>query len=147
MSSDREYAHDLDWEDPPENVIEPNHTAANYLVVGLRSFRAVNVRRSESAFFPLGHWSPEKWLLALIGEIGEAANLLKKLDRFETNSNTGKDPQTAIECYELIASELADAFTYLDLLAARLNIDLGSAVITKFNQVSERMDCPIRLDP
>lgn len=44
-----------------------------------------------------------------------------------------------------IASEIADVFTYLDLLAASLGVDLGRAAVEKFNEVSERVGFPDRL--
>ncbi len=95
--------------------------------------REVNVRRCEESFFPLDSWSVADWMIALTGEVGEAANLIKKKRR-------GEPVATAD-----IADELADAVTYLDLLAARLGIDLGQAVALKFNAVSERVGSPVRL--
>lgn len=62
----------------------------------------------------------------MAGECGEACNLVKKLRRGE---NIHKDH---------IAHELADLVIYADLLAARLNINLGAAVVEKFNMVSDR---------
>jgi NTP pyrophosphatase (non-canonical NTP hydrolase) len=89
--------------------------------------REANVGRCEDAFHPVDAWSPSDWACAVAGEVGEACNLIKKLRR-------GEDvPQ------QDIAFELADAVTYLDLLAARLGIDLGEAVREKFNIVSERV--------
>ncbi len=41
--------------------------------------------------------------------------------------------------------ELADIQIYLDILAFRLGINLGKAVIKKFNEVSERINVPIRI--
>jgi hypothetical protein len=34
---------------------------------------------------------------------------------------------------------------YLDILAFRLGINLGEVTIAKFNEVSERIKCPIRI--
>ena len=70
---------------------------------------------------------------AMAGESGETCNLLKKLRRGEKIS------------VEDIASELADVITYADLIAARLDIDLGEAVRKKFNIVSKRRKCKYRL--
>jgi NTP pyrophosphatase (non-canonical NTP hydrolase) len=47
---------------------------------------------------------------------------------------------------EAARKELADVVTYLDLLAFQLNIDLGDAVIQKFNEVSIRVGSTVRLD-
>ena len=41
--------------------------------------------------------------------------------------------------------ELADTFTYLDLLATAAGIDLERAVISKFNQVSAKNNFPERI--
>jgi len=42
--------------------------------------------------------------------------------------------------------ELADVLTYLDLLAATLGVDLGRAAAQKFNEVSERVGFPDRIE-
>lgn len=81
-------------------------------------------------------WSPAQWLQAVVGELGEYANLRKKYERGDL---TIPEFQTAA------AKELADVVTYLDILAFQLGIDLGQATIDKFNEVSKRIDCPVRL--
>ncbi len=81
-------------------------------------------------------WSPSQWLQALIGEIGEYANIRKKYERGD------------IPYHEFIKEaekELADVQIYLDILAFQLRIDLGQAVINKFNEVSKRIDYEGRL--
>jgi NTP pyrophosphatase (non-canonical NTP hydrolase) len=45
-----------------------------------------------------------------------------------------------------IADELADVLTYLDLLAATLGVDLGHATAQKFNEISERVGFPDRIE-
>jgi NTP pyrophosphatase (non-canonical NTP hydrolase) len=78
-------------------------------------------------------WSPTDWMTALAGEVGEAANLIKKRRR-------GEYIPTAD-----IATELADVQAYLDLLADNLGIDLAEATRAKFNVVSERVGSEVRL--
>lgn len=95
--------------------------------------RDANVRRCEQAFHPVNDWSLTDWATALAGEVGEACNLIKKRRR-------GEEIPT-----EAIAEELADVVMYLDLLAARLGIDLEAAVRAKFNVVSDRRGSGIRL--
>lgn len=95
--------------------------------------RAANVERCEAVFHRLHEWSPTDWATAAAGEIGELCNLIKKMRRGETIDE------------ERVASELADCVIYLDLLAARLDIDLGEAVRDKFNRVSIDRKCSIRL--
>lgn len=95
--------------------------------------REVNVRRCEAAFHPLLSWTPTDWACAMAGEAGEACNLIKKLRRGE------------VVPAEMIAKELADVIIYADLLAARLGVDLGQSVCSKFNEVSDRRHCDIKL--
>lgn len=91
-------------------------------------------------------WSPSQWLQAVVGELGEFANVRKKFDRGDLT----------FEEYERLArAELADVQTYLDLLAQRAldrpddphptGIDLGRATIDKFNAVSGRVGSTIRI--
>src|SRR6267142_445296 len=70
-------------------------------------------------------WSPASWLQAVIGELGEYANLRKKVERGDFTLAKAKDK---------LASELADVVIYLDLLAFQLGIDLGEAVMTTWNK-------------
>lgn len=85
------------------------------------------------------------WACATAGETGEMCNAVKKLKRIAEGTNTAKDPQTEADAIAEIGKELADMITYADLLAARLGIDLESAIVTKFNEVSDRMGCTIKL--
>jgi NTP pyrophosphatase (non-canonical NTP hydrolase) len=88
--------------------------------------RLANLARCYEVFHALEDWSPTDWGTAVAGEVGEALNLVKKLRRGEPVERNA------------IGGELADAVIYIDLLAARLGIDLGRAVAYKFNRVSER---------
>ena len=45
----------------------------------------------------------------------------------------------------VLGTRLADVVTYADLLATYYGIDLGSAVVAKFNAVSELQGFPERL--
>jgi NTP pyrophosphatase (non-canonical NTP hydrolase) len=75
-------------------------------------------------------WSPAQWYQAVMGELGEYANIRKKFERGDISEGEFK---------ELAAKELADAITYIDILAFRLDIQLGEAVVKKFNEVSKRV--------
>ena len=81
-------------------------------------------------------WCLAQWCNALTGEVGEAANLIKKVERGDL---------TLYEARPEIARELADIQTYLDILAFRADINLGEATINKFNEVSLRVGCNILL--
>ena len=81
-------------------------------------------------------WSRGEWMCALVGEVGELANLLKKVQRGD---------MTLSEAHGAIANELADVQTYLDILAFQCGVDLAGATIRKWNEVSHRVNCPIRI--
>jgi NTP pyrophosphatase (non-canonical NTP hydrolase) len=88
--------------------------------------RVANMLRCDQVFHPIEEWSENDWMTAIAGEVGEAANMLKKRRR-------GEDIPVAE-----VMKELADAVIYIDLLCERLDQDLGNAVIDKFNEVSRR---------
>lgn len=81
-------------------------------------------------------WSPNDWMVALVGEVGEAANVMKKIRRGD---------MTLEEALPKLRQEYADAAIYLDLLAKRVGIDLGEAIIETFNAKSEFVGSRIRL--
>ena len=81
-------------------------------------------------------WKLSAWSNAVCGELGEAANIIKKVERGD---------MTLDDARPLLAEELADVQTYLDLLAFRAGIKLGEATRDKFNKVSERVGCHVRL--
>lgn len=95
----------------------------------------------------LENWSLADWCLAVAGECGEVCNAVKKLRRISDGAQTSKDPQNEGEAVVAIAKEMADVICYLDLLAAKLGIDLSLAVMIKFNEVSERMGSKVYLRP
>jgi len=83
-------------------------------------------------------WSPNDWMTAVAGEVGEAANLLKKFRRGDMSWDNE-------EHVEDLAGELADVQCYLSLLAFRCGIDLAEATIRKWNAISERIGYDKRL--
>jgi len=82
-------------------------------------------------------WSTASWLQAVIGELGEYANLRKKVERGDF---------TLAQAKKKLASELADVVIYLDILATQLGIDLGEAVMETWNAKANQLDIPMRLD-
>jgi len=90
-------------------------------------------------------WSGADWSNAMCGEAGETANVVKKLRRIETGTDQGPDDPSPDRLREMLADEIADTVTYADLLAAHYGIDLGAAIASKFNRVSERQGFPDRL--
>lgn len=79
-------------------------------------------------------WSPAQWLQAVVGELGEYANVRKKFERGDLSE---------AEFHVLASKEIADVQIYLDILAFQLDIDLGAATIAKFNEVSRRVGSPV----
>ena len=106
-------------------------------------FRVANVARCIK-WHPQGieSWSPSDWLTAVTGELGELASLLKMRNRERDGLPGNKFSPTDKQ----VADEIADVLTYLDLLAAAVNVDLGFAVAQKFNEVSERVGFPDRIE-
>jgi NTP pyrophosphatase (non-canonical NTP hydrolase) len=69
----------------------------------------------------------------LAGEVGEACNVVKKLERQRLGIKSTE------ETVEHLAEELADIVICVDLLAMKYGIDLAAAVPSKFNQTSHKM--------
>lgn len=111
------------------------------------SLRYTNVLRCVKSFkHPLDGWSAAEWSNAAAGEMGEACNLTKKMIRHRDGvvGNEGED-KNLDTLREKLADEIADVVIYLDLLAASQSINLGAAVIKKFNKTSEKITAPERL--
>lgn len=108
-------------------------------------------------------WSPGDWVVAVVGELGEFANNLKKYRRGDLSLEEFKP---------LAKKEFADIQIYLDLLALRCldrveeesfmvsdmhsqvaytheahptGIDIAEAVYEKFNEVSKRVGSTVFL--
>ena len=108
-----------------------------YMTNGLsfRTLREANKKRlSAPAYRKAEAWITAQWMQALVGEVGELANILKKIDRGDFDPVTAQDS---------VANELADIQCYLDLLAHKLGVDLGEATKLKFNEVSDRINSPV----
>lgn len=136
-------------EPDPEVIAEISRQVKTLL--GARSLRFDQLRAANVARLPLfkngkgeqahsqpdgSDWSDSDWLMAVTGELGELANLRKKVLRGDLSMD---------EARPMLADELADVATYLDILAMRMGIDLGAAVASKFNRVSERVGCNVKL--
>lgn len=75
----------------------------------------------------------------LAGEVGEACNIIKKLER-ERRGIRGSRASV-----EQLAEELADVVICVDLIAAACGIDLTGAVRNKFNLTSTKYDLKTRM--
>lgn len=113
-------------------------TKATFKGLGLDILRAANERRQE-LWCPDPSQVPDLMFRAteLGGEVGEALNVVKKLEREArgwVGSRASKDD---------LAAELADVIICCDLVAMQAGINLSDAVIDKFNATSDKVDIPI----
>jgi len=104
-------------------------------VVRLPTFRNANGDPAHAK--PDGSdWKLSAWSNAVCGELGEAANIIKKIERGDFHLDLSR---------EALADELADVLIYLDLLAFQAGVDLGAAVVSKFNKTSVKVGSPVRI--
>jgi NTP pyrophosphatase (non-canonical NTP hydrolase) len=75
----------------------------------------------------------------MAGEVGEACNVIKKLERERMGIRGSRDT------VEHLAEELADIIICADLIAMAAGIDLDTAVRDKFNATSEKNSLKTRL--
>lgn len=102
-----------------------------------RYFSARNRDRCESPQgfnHKLSDWSTSDWMVAVFGELGEASNILKKLNRCRDKIPGNKESEKELRVK--FAAELADAYIYLDLLCQSQQIDLTSEVEKAFAKKS-----------
>jgi NTP pyrophosphatase (non-canonical NTP hydrolase) len=92
-----------------------------------------------------GEWDAENQVTAsyrgneLAGEVGEACNVIKKLERERMGIRGSRDT------VDHLAEELADIVICTDLIAAAYGIDLDRAVARKFNATSEKVGLKTRM--
>jgi NTP pyrophosphatase (non-canonical NTP hydrolase) len=77
---------------------------------------------------------------AAAGEMGEACNIIKKLERERFGLPGSRST------VELLADELADVVIYLDLIAAKTGINLEAAIKNKFNKDSTEHGFDVLID-
>ncbi len=99
--------------------------------LGLGELRQANISRDaqwcDGRTLPLSFRGNE-----LAGEVGEACNIIKKLEREEFGMPGSRANKAQL------AEELADVIICVDLLAMQLGINLTEAVRDKFNATSEK---------
>jgi NTP pyrophosphatase (non-canonical NTP hydrolase) len=112
------------------------------MTLTLQALREANIARVPSFRNRKGElvdcstWDLSRWSNATLGELGEAANIVKHIEVGDL---------TLEEARPLLAAELADTLVYLSLYANFAGIDLAAATIEKFNAVSIRCKSPVRL--
>ncbi len=85
----------------------------------------------------LSSWTGSDWFTAIMGELGEAANIQKKLNRVRDGITGNKE--TVKQLKAKLRSELADTYIYLDLLCQSHDIDLFDAVSETFDAKSKEI--------
>jgi NTP pyrophosphatase (non-canonical NTP hydrolase) len=85
---------------------------------------------------PLNSWTLSDWMTATLGELGEAANIVKKMNRHRDGI---KEDIPEDELRQMLADELADAEIYLDLLFQAAGIDRENAIEKKFLKTSQKI--------
>jgi len=96
-------------------------------------FQSANERRSLSGKYPAICETPEFLSLAIAGEAGELANIIKKSMRgdFEISEKRTE-----------ILNELADIMTYCDKMINNLGGRTEQVLVSKFNEVCLRKNYP-----
>ena len=89
---------------------------------------------------PLNGWSASDWMTAMVGEVGEAANVVKKLNRYRDGVPGNKVTEGALR--EQLRKELGDVFVYLDLMAQSLGFTIADAAVEVFNAKSAEIGYP-----
>ena len=105
-------------------------------------FSAANRRRCEAPNgfnHKLSDWSTSDWMTAIMGELGEAANVVKKLNRIRDGIPGNKETKEKLE--EQLRHELCDVLIYLDLLCQSLGFKLADsgALQLVYNVKSEQI--------
>ncbi len=99
--------------------------------------------RADGFNHKLDDWSLSDWVTAVTGELGEAANVVKKLNR--VRDGIPGNAETRDELERQLRRELADTFIYLDLFFQRLGTTLGREVGDVWNVKSKQIGYQERL--
>jgi NTP pyrophosphatase (non-canonical NTP hydrolase) len=91
----------------------------------------------------LSEWTASDWMTAVVGELGEAANLIKKLNRVRDGIPGNKE--TPEQLRAKLAKELGDAFVYLDLMTQSLGWTIDALAVDVFDAKSIDIGYPMRL--
>lgn len=113
-----------------------DETAAS--VTEFSSLQEANIARQKE-------WDPDNRITLayrgneLAGEVGEACNVIKKLERERLGINGSRDT------VEHLLEELADSVICSYLVAMHVGGDLEAAIVAKFNATSEKMNLKTRM--
>jgi NTP pyrophosphatase (non-canonical NTP hydrolase) len=117
---------------------------AGWQEMSFRQFSVMNRTRCEDPKgfnHQLSGWSTSDWFVAIMGELGEAANIAKKLNRARDGVPGKKEPVKALR--DKLRKELGDTFVYLDLIAQSLGFFIGDAAVEVFDAKSREIGYPL----
>lgn len=120
-----------------------NGTIENPVALTLSRIQMVNGFRAKRWHGETNNWTVLEWAGAMCGEAGEAANVAKKLRRFEQGLTGNRESPS--ELIAKLREEIADTILYAMLLASSYSIDIEMAVVEKFNRKSIEQGFPERL--
>jgi NTP pyrophosphatase (non-canonical NTP hydrolase) len=109
-------------------------------------FSRENLKRCEAPDgfnHQINSWSASDWMTATMGELGEAANIVKKLNRYRDGINGNKEAEDVLRTK--LRREIGDVFVYLDLLARSEGFTIEEAAREVFNSKSEEIGYPGRV--
>lgn len=104
------------------------------------TFTMRNVARCESPDgfgHKLSRWTLSDWMTATFGELGEAANVAKKLNRVRDGIVGNNENEE--ELRDKLKREVGDAFIYLDLLARSEGFTIEEAARLSFDSKSKEI--------
>jgi NTP pyrophosphatase (non-canonical NTP hydrolase) len=108
--------------------------------ITFKDFSLLNRIRCESPTgfnHKLRSWSNSDWFTAILGELGEAANVAKKLNRIRDGIPGNREDELTLKIK--LRQELGDTFVYLDLLAQRNGFFIGDAALEVFRNKSKEI--------
>jgi NTP pyrophosphatase (non-canonical NTP hydrolase) len=96
-----------------------------------KEFQKMNRAREGVIHYLIGGeaWTPADWCLAIAGEVGELANILKKIKRHDCPLDSVRDK---------IKKEVADIITYADHLMTCVEGDTEEELQKKFDEITQR---------
>lgn len=113
-----------------------------------REFSVMNRERCEAPNgfnHKLDSWSTSDWFTAILGELGEAANVAKKINRVRDGIRGNKETEQQLR--DKLRQELGDTFVYLDLLAQSLGFYINDAALEVFDSKSKELGYHAAMSP
>lgn len=107
--------------------------------MNLNDLRDANIRRAVEWVGDKEKPSVTFAATELAGEVGEACNVVKKLERKRIGLKTSE------ASVDDLADELADVLICVDLLAIDYQINLSEAVKRKFNKTSDKYGLTVKI--